>query len=54
MMNRSMPLSRDELAAFGPAREKRGCTIMPYVSFEQIKVKGKRRIVPFIGVRGTF
>ena len=54
MLNRSMPLSREELAGFGPEREKKGCTIRPYAEFREIKVKGKRKIVPFVGIQGTF
>lgn len=54
--SRGHPLSREELGGFG--REKRGAdrglTVRPWVSAKEMKVNGKKRIVPVFGVRGTF
>ena len=56
------PLTMEELeAVFGPQpllkfgkRTKDGFTIEPYFKLQDMKVGGKVRKVPFIGVKGTF
>ena len=54
MMNRETPLSKAELAAFVRAEERPRFTVLPYLSVKEIKVGGKKKIVPFVGIQGTF
>lgn len=54
--SRGRPLSRDELGGFGkaPRQPDRGLKVRPWATIKEAKVDGKRRIVPFFGLKGSF
>lgn len=55
--SRNKPLSKEELAAFGPQRKSAdvGLTVRPWATVKMIDTGGKRqRPVVFVGVQGTF
>ena len=53
MWNRAKPLTDEELAAFGPARREPP-RFSPYVSVQNIRVRGKKKPALVIGIKGTF
>lgn len=53
MWSRAKPLTDEELAAFGPARREPP-RFSPYVSVQNIRVKGKKKPALVIGIKGTF
>lgn len=56
LWSRNKPLMKEELAAFGPAEKKadQGLTVRPFVTIKGFGEGCNRRIVPFIGIKGTF
>lgn len=50
---RMKPLSREELDALGKIRMKQP-KMMPHMEFKEIKVDGKMRMVPIVGIRLSF
>ena len=57
LWSRNKPLTREELAAFGPAEKKadNGLTLRPYFTVKCIEgAGGKLKFVPFVGIKGTF
>lgn len=55
-MSREMKLSKEASEAIGPSafRLPELPKVYPYFSIQTIKVKGKEKLVPTIGVKGTF
>ena len=35
-------------------QEKKGLTVAPWASVQEVKVDGKKKIIPMVGVQGTF
>lgn len=56
LWSRNKPLTKEEIAAFGPAEKKadQGPTVRPFVTVKCFGGDRNRRIVPFIGIKGTF
>lgn len=56
LWSRNKPLTKEELAEFGPAEKKadQGFTVRPFVTIKGFGEGRNRRIVPFIGIKGTF
>ena len=56
LWSRNKPLTKEELAAFGPAEKKadQGLTVRPFVTIKSFGEGRNRRIVPFIGIKGAF
>lgn len=55
--SRNKPLSKEELAAFGPPQKSAdvGLTVRPWATVKMIDTGGKRqRPVVFVGIKGTF
>lgn len=50
------PPSMEEIQEILNAKpqEKKGLTVAPWVSVQEVKVDGKRKIIPMVGVQGTF
>lgn len=51
------PLSKEELDAIagrGGGKAVKGLTVRPWFSVKVIEANGKRNIVPFVGICGTF
>ena len=51
---RSKPLSQDELDAMFSPKKKQGPRILPWATVKAIKIGGKDKLIPFIGIQGTF
>ena len=56
MWSRNKPLSKEELAAFGPAEKKcdQGLVVRPWVTIKRIGEGKRRESVLIVGVQGTF
>ena len=56
MWSRNKPLSKEELAAFGPADKKcdQGLVVRPWVTIKSIGEGKRRESSLVVGVQGTF
>lgn len=57
LWSRNKPLSKDELAAFGPPQKSAdvGLTVSPWATVKMIDTGGNRQSpVVFVGIKGTF
>ncbi len=52
---RKRPLSEETIGAikFGGSDFKKPC-VMPWFGLREMRVDGKKRIVPFVGIKGDF
>lgn len=53
MKLRMKPLSESELSSLRSKSIKMP-SVYPYFSIEEIRVKGKLKHIPFVGIKGTF
>jgi len=51
---RSKPLSQEELDAIFSPKRRQMPRIMPWATIKAIKIGGKDKLIPFIGIQGTF
>lgn len=56
MWSMNKPLSKEEIAAFGPAESKcdQGLVVRPWVTIKRIGGGKRRESVLIVGVQGTF
>lgn len=50
------PPSMEEIQEILNAKpqEKKGLTVAPWVSAQEVKVHGKKKVIPMVGVQGSF
>ena len=54
MDSREKPLSQAELDSFVAMRKKLDAKILPYISIKEMRIDGKMKHVPIIGIKGSF